>query len=103
MTCIFFRNIEKCHYTYVTKFKPTQEEICQEHFQKKCRITFSQTPVNETVRKCYTPVEKVCNGQGPEECRIVHQSRMWRNSPASLWEILPAKTCLWRSVEQLCS
>ena len=57
-------------------------------------------PVDETVIKCYTPVEKVCNGQGPEECRIVHQSSMWRNRPASLWEILPAKTCLWRSVEQ---
>jgi len=68
------QNIEKCHYTYVTKFKPSQEEICQEHFQKKCRITFKQTAVNETVRKCYTPVEKVCNGQGPEECRTVHQA-----------------------------
>ena len=30
--------------------------------------------MDETVRKCYTPVEKVCNGQGPEECRIVHQA-----------------------------
>ena len=74
MTCIFLRNVEKCHYTYVTKFKPSKEEICEEHFQKKCRITFKSTPMNETVRKCYIPVNKVCNGQGPEECRTVHQA-----------------------------
>ena len=74
MTCIFLRNVEKCHYTYITKFKPSKEEICEEHFQKKCRITFKASPVNETVRKCYTPVNKVCNGQGPEECRTVHQA-----------------------------
>ena len=71
---IFPRSVEKCHYTYITKFKPSQEEICQENFQKQCRITFKQTAVNETVRKCYTPVEKVCNGQGEEECRTIYQS-----------------------------
>merc|ERR1712203_620569 len=33
-----------------------------------------QKAVNETVQKCYKPIEKVCNGQGPEECRTVYES-----------------------------
>ena len=33
-------NIEKCHYTYITQFEPTQEEECSENFQKNCQITF---------------------------------------------------------------
>ena len=36
--------------------------------------TFKQQAYNETVKKCYKPVEKVCNGQGPEECRTVYES-----------------------------
>ena len=28
----------------------------------------------ETVKKCYKPLKKVCNGQGPEECRTVYES-----------------------------
>jgi len=37
-------------------------------------ITFKQQAYNETVRKCYKPVVKVCNGQGPEKCRTVYES-----------------------------
>ncbi|CAB4054447.1 unnamed protein product [Lepeophtheirus salmonis] len=44
------KNVEKCHYTYITQFSPSQEE------------------------KCYKPLEKVCNGQGPEECRTLYES-----------------------------
>ena len=68
------RNTEQCHYTYVTEFKPSMEEVCEENFEKQCSITFKQQAFNETVRKCYKPVEKVCNGQGPEECRTVYES-----------------------------
>jgi len=68
------KNVEQCHYTYVTEFKPTQEEVCEENFEKNCQITFKQKAFNETVKKCYKPVEKVCNGQGPEECRTVYES-----------------------------
>ena len=68
------KNTEQCHYTYVTEFKPTQEEVCEENFEKQCSITFKQKAFNETVKKCYKPVEKVCNGQGPEECRTVYES-----------------------------
>merc|ERR1712061_329083 len=97
------KNTEQCHYTYVTKFKPSQEEVCEENFEKSCQITFKQQAFNETVRKCYRPTEKVCNGQGPEECRTVYESpaqpSMWRSSPASLLETLVVKNFLLRSVE----
>merc|ERR1712038_282618 len=68
------KNTEQCHYTYVTQFKPSQEEVCEENFEKSCSITFKQQAFNETVRKCYRPTLKVCNGQGPEECRTVYES-----------------------------
>lgn len=68
------KNTEQCHYTYVTQFTPTQEESCEENFEKKCSITFKQQAFNETVKKCYKPLIKECNGQGPEECRTVYES-----------------------------
>jgi len=68
------KNVEQCHYTYVTQFTPSQEEVCEENFEKQCSITFKQQAYNETVKKCYRPVEKICNGQGPEECRTVYES-----------------------------
>merc|ERR1711874_946254 len=68
------KNTEQCHYTYVTQFKPSMEEVCEENFEKQCSITFKQKAMNETVKKCYKPIEKVCNGQGPEECRTVYES-----------------------------
>ena len=54
------KNTEQCHYTYVTQFKPSQEEVCEESFDKKCSITFVKQARNETVEKCYTPLVKVC-------------------------------------------
>merc|ERR1712038_547940 len=68
------KNVEKCHYTYVTQFEAAQEEVCEENFEKSCQITFKQQATEEQVQKCYKPVEKVCNGQGPEECRTVYES-----------------------------
>jgi len=68
------KNTEQCHYTYVTEFKPSMEEVCEENFEKLCSITFKQKAFNETVKKCYKPIEKVCNGQGPQECRTVYES-----------------------------
>ena len=73
LECIH-KQVEKCHYTYVTQFQPTQEEVCDENFKKSCQITFKQQAYNETVRKCYRPVEKVCSGEGPEICRTVYEA-----------------------------
>jgi len=68
------KNTEQCHYTYVTKFVPTQEEVCDENFEKTCQITFKQQAFNETVEKCYKPVSKECNGQGEEVCQTIYES-----------------------------
>ena len=68
------KNVEKCHYTYVTQFTPAQEEVCEENFEKTCQITFKQQAVEETVKKCYKPLEKECNGQGEDICQTVYES-----------------------------
>ena len=68
------KNVEKCHYTYITLFNPAQQEECEENFEKSCQITFRQEASRETVRKCYRPQQKVCNGQGPEQCKTVYES-----------------------------
>ena len=115
------KNTEQCHYTYVTQFKPSQEEVCEENFEKSCQITFKQQAYNETVRKCYRPVEKVCSGQGPEVCRTVYEascstkyvgvsqkqyknsqlifSDMLRSCQVSSCLTLSVRSCLWRSAE----
>ncbi len=72
-----FRMVEQCHFTYVTKFKPSQEEICDENFEKKCQISFKQQAYNETVKKCYKPVRKVRNGEGNfKSARSTSSSRL---------------------------
>ena len=43
------KNVEKCHYTYVTEFEANQEELCNENFEKKCQITFRSKAVTEPV------------------------------------------------------
>ena len=68
------KNVEKCHYTYVTQFEPTAEEVCQENFEKICQITFKQEATEEEVQKCYKPLVKTCNGQGEEICQTVFES-----------------------------
>ena len=71
----------KCHVTYLTYFHPSQEEQCDEIFNKKCQITFRKEASREIIRKCYAPLVKVCNGQGPEECRTVWESSCTGHSP----------------------
>ena len=68
------KDVEKCHYTYVTQFNSAQEEVCEENFEKVCQITFKKQAQIETIKKCYRPLEKVCDGQGPRECRTVYES-----------------------------
>ena len=64
----------KCHLTHVTFFTPSQEKVCEEFFEKKCKIVFNKKKVGESVRKCIKPVEKICDGSGPEECRTVYET-----------------------------
>ena len=60
---------EKCHLTYVTFYKPGQQEICEENFEKSCQITFKKEASIEIIRRCSKPLEKTCDGKGSMECR----------------------------------
>ena len=103
------KSVEKCHYTYVAQFKPSQEEVCDENFEKSCQITFKQQAYNETVRKCCRLTSKVCNGEGSEEMQaglrvlLHHQVRgeaAWqvcRGHWLLLLELLGSKLLLLRS------
>lgn len=87
------KQVEKCHYTYITKFMPVQEEVrsisvklhrlelffmllqvCTETFHKNCQITFKKNASIEKIKKCYTPMQKICDGSGPEKCNTVHET-----------------------------
>jgi hypothetical protein len=62
--CPFFAACRRVFYSYSFSQPhppppPHQEEVCDENFEKKCQITFRQQAINETVRKCYKPTEKV--------------------------------------------
>ena len=59
---------ENCHQTYITYFKPTQEKVCEEFFEKKCRIIFKEKTIFENIVTCHRPQRKVCDGSGPEKC-----------------------------------
>merc|ERR1711936_646808 len=101
------KNTEQCHYTYVTQFTPTQEEVCEETFEKSCSITFKQQAFNETVRKCYTPIEKVSTVRVPRFAKLSTsppaQPSMWRSSLASLSVTPVVRNSLLRSVELVVS
>ena len=58
---------EQCHYTFVTQFRASQQELCEETFSKHCSISFSKKAGNETVEKCYKPLVRVCEGEEEDE------------------------------------
>merc|ERR1711971_1437050 len=73
VTCVH-KNITQCHYTFTTKYLPTKQQLCEESYQKNCQIRFSKRPVNETLKSCYKPVRKKCDGKGPKTCRKIYES-----------------------------
>ena len=63
---------EKCHTTYITDFRPQQQEECEENFVKKCFIEFKLVASEGTVTFCHTPIQ--LEGGGPEVCKVVYES-----------------------------
>ena len=61
----------KCHTTYTTDFEPQQQEECSENFRKNCFIEYKKVAVDETVKKCNTPIS---SEPGGEQCKKVTQS-----------------------------
>jgi len=96
LTCVH-RSVQKCHYTYRTQFTPSQEEVCREEYQKTCRISFRKKAVNEKVKKCYKPVERVCTGQGEEKCYTVYETAC----STRYVETVPGKNTAQTSCEKL--
>ena len=54
------QNITACHETYVTEFRPNQEQVCEENFWKACKITFKEVGYNYTLKSCMKPLVKHC-------------------------------------------
>merc|ERR1712123_126335 len=65
--------IEKTESVSSLKKEPILE-CTHKNTEKQCQITFKKQAFNETVEHCYRPIEKVCDGQGPTECRTVYES-----------------------------
>merc|ERR1712032_331819 len=70
MTCVH-KTKERCHDTFVTKFHPHQEQVCDEKFEKTCTIYYENVAVNEEVEVCKTYLCPDCTRKGPEECQTV--------------------------------
>ena len=69
LSCVH-KTVEKCHYTYTTQFLPTQEEVCDETYEKRCSITYKQVAQNDSLLHCYNPLVRSCSQpeSGAEEC-----------------------------------
>ena len=92
---------EKCHVSYITFYEPSHEQVrdlardhsnasnqvCRENFEKSCQISFSPESSQETVRVCSKPLQKICNGQGEQICRIGYETSC-STRLASKWDIV---------------
>ena len=50
------------------------DQVCRENFEKSCQISFSPEASQETVEVCSKPLQKICNGQGEQICRIEYET-----------------------------
>ena len=68
---------KKCLTSYITQYKPFQEEECVEQFKKSCFIKTEKKSVTEVVEVCKTPMVKDCDIEGEEVCHTVYESECW--------------------------
>merc|ERR1712013_726994 len=64
----------RCHTSYVTKYEPHQEEVCEEKFRKICTIDYEQEANQEVVQVCKTAFVSDCEIAGPKVCKTVWTS-----------------------------
>merc|ERR1712238_276465 len=73
------KNIEKCHYTYVTQFTPAQEEVCEDNcltvFESACTTKYVEKQPGKYVgdTACEKLPVEICGAgcvttEGEEEC-----------------------------------
>jgi len=68
---------EKCHTTFLTDYRPTQERKCHTSYNKKCRITYKPSVSEETVSVCRDSLEKTCSEDtvGETVCKTIYQTQ----------------------------
>ena len=54
------REEKLCHAGYLTEYTRAAETRCSEVYEKKCDIHMMEVTVNETLRTCSTPLQRVC-------------------------------------------
>ena len=67
-------SINICHYTYVTQFKSSRQEVCEDVYTKNCNIVFTKEARNETLEHCYYPLVMECDKTGQQTCRQFWES-----------------------------
>ena len=50
--------VNTCHYSYLTKYKASSEEQCEEIFSKRCQTVFSKEAETVIVEHCHQPVSR---------------------------------------------
>ena len=92
LQCIH-KEVEKCHYTFKTYFKPSSEELCHENFEKLCQIRMTGKVSRELVRRCTTPFKKLCNGKGPEQCQTFYDTKCFNEKEPTQCVRIPKEVC----------
>ena len=58
------QNVTQCYNTYITTYKDSIREKCEDIFIKTCRIAMRERIYNHTSRLCTRPLVKQCNDYG---------------------------------------
>jgi len=68
---------EKCHTTFMTDYRPTQEQRCHTSYNKKCRISYKPSVSEERISVCRDSLEKQCGADtvGETVCRVIYQTQ----------------------------
>lgn len=68
---------EKCHTTFMTDYRPTQERRCHTSYNKKCRISYKPSVSEERISVCRDSLEKQCGEDtvGETVCKVIYQTQ----------------------------
>ncbi|CAB4054450.1 unnamed protein product [Lepeophtheirus salmonis] len=105
------KNVEKCHYTYVTQFSPSQEEVCNGQGPEECRTLYESSCTTKYVEKqpgkfvgdtsCEKLPVEICGAgcvseEGPEECHDKTVTSLV-DIPEEICDLNPQKTCRFQT------
>ena len=88
---------EQCYHSYITKYKPSQKQECDDEFVKSCSIHYKTTAQQESVRKCTVPL--ICAGDGAEVCKIAYTTVCeTKNEVREVMDDVPSCKTIFESV-----